>query len=45
MIVKCEIGIKFSVKSMLVTDVGDQMCWWQLVDVDDRFDTLKKSPS
>ena len=22
---------------MLVTDVGDEMCWWQLKDVDDRF--------
>ena len=22
---------------MLVTDVGDQMCWWQVWDVGDRF--------
>ena len=28
---------KITVTSMLVTDVGDEMCWWQLVDVDDRF--------
>ena len=27
--------------SMLVTDVGDEMCWWQLWDVGDRFNTLK----
>ena len=25
------------VTSMLVTDVGDQMCWWQVWDVGDRF--------
>ena len=24
---------------MLVTDDGDQMCWWQVWDVDDRFNT------
>ena len=25
------------VTSMLVTDVGDEMCWWQLYDVGDNF--------
>ena len=25
------------VTSMLVTDVGDEMCWWQVWDVGDRF--------
>ena len=33
------------VTSMLVTDVGDQMCWWQISDVGDRFNTLGKSPT
>ena len=28
------------VTSMLVTDVGDQMYWWQVWDVDDRFTML-----
>ena len=28
------------VTSMLVTDVGDQMCWWQFWDVGDRFGML-----
>ena len=28
------------VTSMLVTDVGDQMCWWQVWDVGDRFRML-----
>ena len=23
-------------------DVGDEMCWWQVWDADDRFNTLKK---
>ena len=32
-----------TITSMLVTDVGDQMCWWQLWDVGDRFNTLRKS--
>ena len=26
-----------SVASMLVTDVGDEMCWWQIWDVGDQF--------
>ena len=26
-----------TVTSMLVTDIGDEVCWWQLWDVDDRF--------
>ena len=26
------------VKSMLVTDVGDDMCWWQVWDVGECFD-------
>ena len=30
---------------MLVTDVGDQMCWWQVWDVGDRFNSLSKSPT
>ena len=30
---------EFLVTPMLVTDVGDQMCWWQ-VDVNDRFRML-----
>ena len=29
-----------TVTLMLVTDVGDQMCWWQVWDVDDRFRML-----
>ena len=29
------------VTSMLVTDVGDKMCWRQVKDVGDRFNTLK----
>ena len=33
------------VTSMLVTNVGDQMCWWQVWDVGDRFNTLRKSPT
>jgi len=32
------------VTSMLVTDVGDQMLWWQIWDVGDQFNTLRKSP-
>jgi len=28
---------KITVTSMFVTDVGDQMCWWQVWDVSDRF--------
>ena len=36
---------KMTVTSMLVTDVGDQMCWWQVWDVGDRFHTLRKSPT
>ena len=28
------------VTSMLVTDVGDRMCWWQVWDVGDRFRML-----
>ena len=28
------------VTSMLVTDVGDQMCWWQVWDVGDGFRML-----
>ena len=28
------------VTSLLVTDVGDEMCWWQVWDVDDWFDML-----
>ena len=31
---------KKRVTSMLVTDVGDKMCWWQVWDVDDRFRML-----
>ena len=30
---------------MLVTDVEDEIWWGQLWDVDDRFITLKKSPT
>ena len=29
----------------LVTDVGDRMCWWQVWDVGDRLNTLRKSPT
>ena len=29
--------VTFSVRSMLVTDVGDEMCWWQLWGVSDGF--------
>ena len=35
----------FSVTSMLVTDVGDQMRWWAVWDVGDRLNTLRKSPT
>ena len=28
--------VRWSVTSMLVTDVGDQICWWQVSDVGDR---------
>ena len=31
---------KIQVTSMLVTDVGDQMCWWQVWDIGDRFRML-----
>ena len=34
-----------SVTLILVTAVGDQMCWWQVWDVGDRFNTLRKSPT
>ena len=34
-----------AVTSMLVTNVGEQMCWWQVWDVGDRFDTLRNSPT
>ena len=30
-----------SVASMLVTDVVDQMIWWQVLDVGDRFNKLR----
>ena len=33
-------AFKSTVSSMLVTDVGDQMCWWQVWDVSDRFGML-----
>ena len=36
---------KNAVTSMLVTDVGDQKCWWQVWDVGDRFNTLRESPT
>ena len=26
-----------------LADIGDHMCWWQVWDVDDRFNTLRKS--
>ena len=29
------------VTSMLVTDAGNQMCWWQVLDVGDRFRMLE----
>ena len=29
-----------TVTSMLVTDIGDQMCWWQVWDDGDRFRML-----
>ena len=34
-----------TVTSVLVTDIGDRMCWWQVWYVGDRFNTLKKSPT
>ena len=42
--IRLEISTKTDilVTLMLVTDVGDQMFWWQVWDVGDRFDTLKK---
>ena len=30
----------WTVTSMMVTDVGDQRCWWQVWDVCDRFSVL-----
>ena len=30
--------IGYSNESMLVTDVGDQMCWWPIQNVGDRFE-------
>ena len=35
----------WQVTSILVTDVGEQMCWWQVLDVGNRFNTLRSSPS
>ena len=35
----------FRVTSMLVTDVGDQMCWWQVWDVGDKLRQLPTSHS
>ena len=35
-----QIRSQTEVTSMLVTDVGDQMCWWQVWDVGDRFRML-----
>ena len=32
--------MSWTVTSMLVTDVGDQMCWWQVWDVHDQFRLL-----
>jgi len=29
-----------SITSMLVSDIGDQICWWQVWDVGDRFRIL-----
>ena len=29
--------LKFSTTSMLLMDVGDEMCWWQVLDVGDHF--------
>ena len=31
-----------SVTTMLVADVGDQICWWRFWDVGDRFNITKK---
>ena len=33
------------VTPMLVTDVWDQLCWWQVWHADNRFNTLRKSPT
>ena len=33
--------VKKTVTSMLVAVVGEKMCWWQVKDVDDRFNTFK----
>ena len=36
-------AVVISVTSILMTDFGDQMCWWQVWDIGDRFNTLRKS--
>ena len=40
-----KLNIQNLVTSMLVTDVGDQMCCWQVWDVGDRLNTLRRSPT
>ena len=47
-VVQCKTTPNSSIElvtSMLVTDVGEQMSWWQVRDVGDRFNTLSKSPT
>ena len=36
----CINSLSFLVTSMLVTDVGDQIWWWHVLDVGDRFRML-----
>ena len=36
---KVDNGDSIEATSMLVMDVGDEICWWQLWDVGDRFNT------
>ena len=44
------LGIKFEsdhywTATMLTTDAGDEICWWQFWDVSDWFITWTKSPT
>ena len=37
---KLFVNMVYWATSMLVTDVGDEICWWQLWDIGDRFEIL-----
>ena len=44
-VLRCCLLNHSEVTLMLVTDVGDQTCWWQVWDVGDRLNRSKKSPT